>query len=289
MSTSELVARLSRAVGAKNSATIGVISREISKIIPRMRPIDLVNIAKIAPSTPLFEQAVSESIKRDFRHFKSQDFVVLLGVVGDGKSINHQRMITSIIPNLEPLIPSMRAGDICYISWSLRAHSIASEFVEKLLLELTNREHRDFNELRFINITQLLSVCTDTKTWPKNLIDKLSNEMIQRPQEIRDKSFPFILYSFAEICSRTSFESTVMENFFSFANSQILSRVKMSPKDVIDSTRALGRIRKLEPHVFVQRTIPAVREIGEAALSPIQRKGILSAASSVGMSNSFSF
>ena len=61
----------------------------------------------------------------------------------------------------------------------------------------------------------------------------------------------------------------------------------MKPQDVIDSVRALGRLRMLEKDVFMKRAIVAIEQIGSDKLTPIQIKGLKVAAASVGL-NSFS-
>jgi hypothetical protein len=271
-----LVQRYERAVLSNNKTLINLISTEIKSEIPRMRPIELVNAAKLSRSESLTHAILAECKRRKYEKFKSQDFATLVSV---GAKSDDFRNAVSI--NMR----SMRTSDLCFVLWKLNAQTVS----ESGLNELASR---DLTRLTQTNLTQLLRVMACSRSAiPLALVDSVVSIWINLMPTIDNKAFPFVLYSLAETVSKQRFESSSkrLDDFFALANSELVRRTDMECVDVIDSVRALGRIRRLEREVFESRLVcDTLDKVDVNSLSEVRRKGIQNAAVSVGLT-SFSF
>ena len=275
MSVCALVQRLDRAVHSRNQALINVITNELKSELPKLRPVDLVNAAKIAKSDKLSSSIFSECRKRNYAKFKSQDFTVLAASgVADETFI---RAVTGQLTN-------MRTSDLCFISWKIKNE----EFRKSGLQELAKR---DWKDLSLTNLTQLLKVVSGCSGHvPETLMRNLAATLTDRLTILDSKAFPFTLYSVCEILSKRTIGMTPeWQTFFINVNSELRNRPEIDPMDFVDSVRALGRIRQLDKDVFEIRFVGEILpKLSKSDLSEVRVKGIQNAASSVGI-NSFSF
>ena len=274
MSVCQLVQRFERAIKSRNEVLTKLISKEISLQIPKLRPVDLVNISKIY--SPLAPAILSECRDRKFAKFKSQDFTILAEIAKDDQIY---------IDSISARVDMFRTCDLCYVLWKVADPQVRQRGLEEM-------KNRDLSTLSFTNFTQLLKVVCSESSRPiaPKLLSNLIRELSTRISSVDSKTLPFILYCISETVSKNG--TTIIDehfvHFFTLVNSQLSTRTDIKPLDFVDCVRALGRIRQLEKKLFEEKFIKEVLPfLKPSDLDNVRLKGLENAAATVGYNNSF--
>ena len=299
------VERFRRCLLVGNPVTIKLASKELLQIVPHLSPMDLVNAVKIAGglrphhqigADEIVDPVIKESMRRKWKKFNNKDFAILLSSLGKSGSGGHT--LPTLIPALVPLVPAMRPSDVCLSLWGITRivgkadHAPPTESVRAVFnagMDVLTRDG-SVEGLTLVNLTQLLFALSknaaDLKHDPTvSAVTGRIMRVLANPSTIRqlpDDSVPFILYAASEIAATHGLSAShaQYDQFFELMSTEVSKRITLKPKLVVDSVRALGRIRRLDRQLVEERLIPVLSQV---KLTPEQICGLTRAFKGVGL------
>ena len=284
MNTCEALKRYQRCVKIGNPVTIKLAKRDLMQYIPRMTPLDLVNAVKHFPKDEVGSVTAREILKRNFAKFNSKDFAVLVHSLISLPSDTRDEILIALKPLLPSQIPVMRPSDICVTLWALtKLDAHGSDMQQLVDLGVSIFTQNNFSRVRIlnnINITQLLFAFSKTAK-PGEKTIAFFGEILQlliKPgfaSKIQDNSLAFYIYAVVNISQSIEFDmkSPLRRSFFESMKSEVKRRKSLSPIQLFDCIRGLGRAGFCDQELVTAFLVPSMAEEG-LQLKPEQSESI---------------
>ena len=286
MHTCEPLKRYLRCTKIGNPVTIKLAQRELLLYIQKMNPLDLVNTVKHFPKNEVGSAVVGEILKRNFSKFNSKDIAVLvpsIRLLGDAQ--RKEEILGAVFPVILPLITSMRTTDMCMTLWGLTKLNIPPTDMQPILdavLSLLAKDNcRRMQIMNHINISQLLltfsKYAQNTKNGEFIVFEELLKFLTAEnfASKIQDDAMAFHIYSVANISQTIRFpvDHPVKIQFFEKMKNEVKTRRNLSPIQLVDCIRGLGRAGICDKEIVDFLLLPAL-ESNDLKLKPEQKESI---------------
>jgi hypothetical protein len=298
---SDAVQRLRRVMQIGNPVTIKMAERDLIDLIPRLRPVDLVNSLKIAgyERQNVSKTVIQECLKRNLRGFIGQDLAVLVRSIDDSSPELVSKICEKFIHH--EFIRSMRTSDLCMCMLGVAKKNNVPQFPNILVTcmrEFVKGERiKQFNE---INVSQVLtslntkgSLDAIQQLGPLKESSDTVNEFLQQfmkkiEKEIHtysDKTLAFALYAMVQIFQaiRIPLDDPHRLKFLKRMAQEVERRESLGDIHLVTCVRALGRARVLDKDFVQKRVQPKLHSI---QLTEAQQAGLNTALASVGLGSS---
>lgn len=296
---SHFVDRFRRCLQVGNPVTVKLAYRELVNELPRLSPMDLANVTKVAfaikpqhklDQLEVVKAVLSECERRKWSKFSSTDLAVMTTSIA---KMRFHDLLNSLSERLLNSIPEMRTTDLCVTLWAItrlaknptHIHSLIQEGLTSFLAQNKLR----LRQLNNVNITQLIFVLARTRDiFPKLVgVDQVVSFLLtlltekERLHTFANEAIPFNTYALVEIIEglENRPEEEVLSALFAAIRSELDRRIDLKPSEVIDTFRALGRVGKVDRQMVDELLIPVLTE---AELTPHRVRGVTNVLKAVG-------